>query len=46
MTESFREGLLKKFKPMRLLADSSRKKLAKKVTKKIGLSDLNALAQI
>jgi len=46
MTDSFREGLLMKFKPLRLLADSSRKKLAKKITKKMGLSDLNALAQI
>jgi len=34
------------FKPLKLLADPSRKKLAMKIKMRMGVSDLNALAQM
>jgi hypothetical protein len=46
MNTSLREGLLKKYKPLKLLADGPRKKLAKRMSLKIGLSNLKVLEQI
>ena len=46
MNENLRKGLLKNYKPLTLLADGSRRKLAKTMKYKMGLSDLKALAQM
>ena len=46
MTERLGEALLNQYKPLRLLADVSRKKIASQMIRQIGLSELKMVEQL